>query len=1505
ETQRSERDWQANPTVLSGDIDGNDTTDTNGVVTDTANITGTNSYHVVTGNDADTNSVLDGFHITAGDATNGLWSSNYPDEPTSGGGMYNYDGSATLTQLIFSGNLGDGGGGMYNTGGASQFITVTFINNSSTGSGGGLATYDNNPILQNVVFSGNAATADGGGLFSDGSPTLTNVIFSGNVAGSSGGGIMNDGSGLSLINVSLSGNRANSGGGIYNNYSNSSVYNSILWNNQDSSGTGTITATIYNNNSAITLTHSLVQGSGGSGSWIADTNYVDGGGNLDTDPWFVTPVSPTTAPTTTGNLRLQSVSPAIDVGDNQYITTTTDLDGNPRVADGDWSNTATVDMGAYEYQQPCPTGPAVRVDQTTPTPGLGETWASAVLNPQNGLAIAVGCSGITEIWVATGVYTPGANVTDTFQLLDDVALYGGFAGVESERNARDPHANPTVLSGDIAGDDTTNANGVVTATANISGTNSYHVVTGSGVTVTARLDGFSITAGQANGGWVNPCGPACGGGMYNESGSPTLANLSFSGNWAGYEGGGIYNRDNSSPGLTKVSFSGNTANNGGGGMYNYNNSSPGLMDVSFSDNSANNGGGMYNYNASPIVIQAHIFGNSATNSGGGMYNYNNSNPSLVNVSFSGNSAANGGGMCNFLSSSPSLTNISFSGNSADDGGGMYNYGSNPNLTNISFSGNLADYGGGMYNRSNSAPQVYNSVLWNNQDSSGVGTITATIYNDRSAITLTHSLVQGSGGSANWTTKPSFVDGGNNIDADPLFATPISPTTAPTTTGDLHLLPGSPAIDSGLNSAITATTALDGNVRIQDGDADGTATVDMGAYEAPTHYRLTVAKAGNGAGQVSGQPAGIDCGLTCTLVLEQHSAITLSAAADSGSTFTEWSGAGCSGTGDCVVTMDAATQVTATFTLNTYTLDVSKDGDGGGTVSSTPSGIDCGVTCTQDYDYGTVVTLTAAADPGSTFTSWSGTGCSGAGDCVVTMDAAKQVTATFTLVPIGSHALTVLKDGDGGGIVSSTPAGINCGTDCSEIFIESTTVTLTAMASGNSTFDSWSGAGCSGAGDCVVTMDAAKQVTATFTLNTYTLDVSKDGSGSGTVSSTPSGIDCGVSCTQDYVHGTLVTLTVVADSGSTFTSWSGAGCSGAGDCVVTMDAAKQVTATFTLIPAGSHALTVLKDGDGGGIVSSTPAGINCGTDCSEIFIEGTTVTLTAMASGNATFGGWSGAGCGGTADCVVTMDAAKQVTATFTLNTYTTLDVLKDGDGGGTVSSTRPGIDCGADCTQDYIHGTVVTLTVVADSDSTFSGWSGAGCGGLDDCVVTMDASKTVTAAFDLLPVVPTTYTLTLATDGTGSGSVTPDPVGTLLLSGWLYEQGAVVTLTAVPALGSYFGGWTGDLLTADSIENLVMDGNKQVTATFSTEPPVTYTLTVQTVGNGSVSPAGGTYISGTAVILMATPDTGWQFEGWSGDVVSTNNPLNVTMTRDVSVTATFNQSGGYDYIYLPLLLRNG
>lgn len=176
-----------------------------------------------------------------------------------------------------------------------------------------------------------------------------------------------------------------------------------------------------------------------------------------------------------------------------------------------------------------------------------------------------------------------------------------------------------------------------------------------------------------------------------------------------------------------------------------------------------------------------------------------------------------------------------------------------------------------------------------------------------------------------------------------------------------------------------------------------------------------------------------------------------------------------------VTVESATQ---------HTLTVADAGSGSGRVSSSPSGISCGSTCSASFNEGTSVTLTATPATGSTFTGWmvdgSSTTCSGTGTCTVTISADHSVTATFA--PI-THKLTVARGGTGGGSVSSSPSGVDCGSTCAASFNQGTTVTLTATAASGSSFTGWSVDGsttaCPGTGTCQVVMGADHSVTATF------------------------------------------------------------------------------------------------------------------------------------------------------------------------------------------------------------------------------------------------------------------------------------------------------------------------------------------------------------------------------------------------------------------------------------------
>jgi hypothetical protein len=170
--------------------------------------------------------------------------------------------------------------------------------------------------------------------------------------------------------------------------------------------------------------------------------------------------------------------------------------------------------------------------------------------------------------------------------------------------------------------------------------------------------------------------------------------------------------------------------------------------------------------------------------------------------------------------------------------------------------------------------------------------------------------------------------------------------------------------------------------------------------------VSVNKAGNGTGAVASTPAGIYCGNACTASYDVGSAITLTAIPDPAATFSGWSGGGCAGTDPCTFASNSAIVVTAAFGLASYTLTVTKSGPG--TVTTVPSGINCGSVCSKAYTSGTAITLTATpSHNAAAFVGWSGGSCSGSSlTCVVSLKAATSVTATFKN-GTGNRAVTAL------------------------------------------------------------------------------------------------------------------------------------------------------------------------------------------------------------------------------------------------------------------------------------------------------------------------------------------------------------------------------------------------------------------------------------------------------------------------------------------------------------------
>jgi hypothetical protein len=240
---------------------------------------------------------------------------------------------------------------------------------------------------------------------------------------------------------------------------------------------------------------------------------------------------------------------------------------------------------------------------------------------------------------------------------------------------------------------------------------------------------------------------------------------------------------------------------------------------------------------------------------------------------------------------------------------------------------------------------------------------------------------------------------------------------------------------------------------------------------------------------------------------------------------------------------------------------------------------------------------------------------------------------------------------------------------------------------------------------------------------FPLSVSVGGSGS--VTSSPSGIACGSTCNVYFSTGTQVALNASPANGYSFAGWSGA-CRGTGACSVTINAAQTVLASFTQQIGPSFTLTVSNPGNG--TVASGDGMINCGSTCSAIYPSGTAVNLTASPATGFSFSGWSGA-CGGAGGCTVAMNANESVGATFTQNSAPSFQLSVSVAGLGTISTSPAAFNCSSPtCSANFTAGTVVSLSETPGAGFNFAGWGGA-CGGLGTCAVTMNAAQSVSASF--------------------------------------------------------------------------------------------------------------------------------------------------------------------------------
>ncbi|NLX21141.1 MAG: hypothetical protein GXY55_05635 [Phycisphaerae bacterium] len=514
----------------------------------------------------------------------------------------------------------------------------------------------------------------------------------------------------------------------------------------------------------------------------------------------------------------------------------------------------------------------IYVNQTASGANDGTSWQNAYTDLR---AALIAAENDDVLWVAHGVYKPTTGTDRVASFLIEhkrVSMYGSFVGTETNLAQRNIAAYPTVLSGDLAGNDTTDANGVVLDWEQIVGQdNSYNVVTVWGGDAGAVIDGFTITAGledstdgrclpaqcgsgiltagahtvlknvvmRGNRGVVNP-----GGAIYYWEGSGSVTDCSFIGN-AGCQGGAVHLRSTSVP-FTRVLFQNNdacdptgqsgTAAVSGGGLF----GNATLTDVQFVNNTARHDGGGLSTDGSTLD-NVRFEGNSSGEYGGGMWDAGFS--TLRNVQFINNSTGQrGGGYSGASGGAPgNYWQVLFQGNTSGDMGGGFYYeyggsGSAGTLLNCSFIGNQANEGGAIWQFSG---ELYldNAIIRDNQATGwcsvlrqqypGRATMTnCTITNNTTpnnvdfslySLTIRNSII--------WNNNSEGFGGGSyNVSYSILSNTcpggcdhviNSDPLFVSAATGDLHLQATSPAIDAGNNlvaSPVLSDYDMDGKPR---------------------------------------------------------------------------------------------------------------------------------------------------------------------------------------------------------------------------------------------------------------------------------------------------------------------------------------------------------------------------------------------------------------------------------------------------------------------------------------------------------------------------------------------------------------------------------------------------------------------------------------------------------------------------------------------------------------------
>jgi len=808
---------------------------------------------------------------------------------------------------------------------------------------------------------------------------------------------------------------------------------------------------------------------------------------------------------------------------------------------------------------------------------------------------------------------------------------------------------------------------------------------------------------------------------------------------------------------------------------------------------------------------------------------------------------------------------------------------------------IDSFSGGSTSAKTASPNTGQTQLYNMQQT-GLSTQSATasvLGGGSYELVATPSSV-----SVGWTeTESRLAYAAAAFAPAPIANYTVSTSVSPSGGGTVTLNPNQTTYPNGTSVQVTANPAVGYTFSSFSGGLTGTtnpATIivtgnkTITANFATALCMLTINIVGQGSvTPVSG--SSYTCGTS----------VPVTATPANGYSFGQFSGALTGSTNPQSLVLNTNSTVTATFVQGT-TCTLSSSVTGSGSIMVSPSG--------TVFSCGTQLTITAVPATNYSFTGFSGALTGTTNPQMLTLNANSTVSAAFTQTSFPINVNVV-----GAGTVNENPSA--------SAYATGTVVTLTATPNAGAYFAGFTGDLVSSTSPANVTVNATKNITATFISPTITQDaVSHSASTTATASSLSWQHTLGAGSSRAVVIAVGEADSVASpDQYATVTSvlFNGVYATPVPNSIVyggtsgmvqsqlfyILESELPAAGTYTIqvnlagsiagISAGAvsffgvsqgppEAVTTDKNTSGANLLSTSITTISNNDVVVDILEDGDLATLAANAGQTLAWQAEAKLGTGGSSTKAVPAAGATSVGWTGNANrlvqslaafspaivpappTYS-LTTSVAGGTGGTVS-TNPGLTT-------FPVSTGVLLTATAQTGYAFSGWSGDYTSTSNPLAITMDINRNVVANFTTAATCSLTYNVI------GSGTVTP--------AAGAYNCGTVLQLTATPGLGYTFTSYSGGFSSTDNPAFFTITANSTITVEF--DPIPMCTLTLGTVGSGSVIPGSGSYTCGSVLSLQATASGGYGFSGYSGDLVTTANPATLTLNQNTNIVANFTQ----------------